>query len=233
MASITSVISFFILLLATYSCSAPIGTSTSEYEYSTGQTIFKHGHANHIHYDDESTDVTHTHQDRSSEEYNSEEVTKRSATLSYPDSSSEEKYPVRSMDDYLMSTMESSTEFNRRAIRPVEFQEEIETSTSYFSESPIEMTTNVELSSSVNSFGKFTGLLHDNQVEEQSTTPEYENVDQTTEEPTTVETQKLTQTVSIIPGKITETKIYANVPTKTSVFIQPVEEKQLSQGQKQ
>ncbi len=67
-------------------------------------------------------------------------------------------------------------------------------------------------------------------MEEQSTTLEYEKLDQTSEEPTTVITQKLTQTVSIIPGRITETKIYANVPSKTSVFIQPVEENQLSQG---
>jgi hypothetical protein len=67
-------------------------------------------------------------------------------------------------------------------------------------------------------------------VEEQSTTLEYENFYQTTEEPTTVKTQTLTETVSIFPGKITETKIYANAPTKTSVFIQPVEENQLSQG---
>jgi len=127
-----------------------------------------------------------------------------------------------------LSTLESSAEFNRRAIRPIESQEEVETSTHVLSENQVEVTTNVEpLSSSIDSFGKFTGLLHDNHPEEQSSTTEHEKIDEESTTQSTVKTQKLIKTVAIIPGKITETKIYVNTPSKTSIVIKPVDEKEL------
>jgi len=90
------------------------------------------------------------------------------------------------------------------------------------------MTTDVQPSSSVDSFVKFTGLLHD----QPSTTFEYETTSQveqefTTELPVTSETA--TKILSIIPGTISETKIVINRPTETPVVIQRVDQKQLSQ----
>jgi len=283
MASITSVISFLVLLLVTYSYCAPFvhqyENSTAEYEYTTGETIVEHGNSFNMHLisDDESTGVPNIHKERSSEEsrdeFTTQGVTIPSSTvedfsfpsstvedLSFPSStvedssfpstteynkersfedssfsSSAEENEKRSLENFLFTTMESSTEFDRRAIRPVQSEEEFETSTPFFHEHQIEMTTDVEPSSSVETFGKYTGLLH----EEESSTPEYEEQSSTSEyeEPTTrssVKSQKLTKTVSIFPGKITETKIYANSPSRTSVVIRPVEEEQqLSQGEKQ
>jgi len=129
----------------------------------------------------------------------------------------------------LYTTLESSTEFNQRAIRPTESEEEVESSTSLDSKN---LNKDAEPSSSVHSFGKYTGLLAD----EQSSTSEYETTDRPNEESTqdsAVQPDRLTKTVSIIPGKITETKIFANAPSRTSVFIQPVSQEQLSQVQNQ
>jgi len=273
MASITSIISFFILLLATFSYSAPVGqeygTSTQDYEYTTNQTIIQHVEPVYMRLvsDDESTVVPVFYKERSSEESNSDEVTTEGVTLSprafedysYPSSteayekntyevssfpSATETNEERSVEDFLYTTLESATNFNRRAIRPVESEEDIESSTVFYSENQMESTTNVEPSSSVDSFGKYTGLLNDEQSStseyeqsstaeyEQSSTAEYEPVDESTIR-LPVKTQRLTKTVSIIPGKITETKIYANLPSKTSVFIQPVQQEQLSQVQNQ
>jgi len=261
MASITSIISFFILLLATFSYSAPVGqeygTSTPEYEYTTNQTVVENVNSVNMRLisDDESTDVPTIQNERSSEESNSDEVTTEGVTFSpravedysYPSSTEtndkrsyeESSFPSatetneeRSVEDFLYTTLESATNFNQRAIRPVESQEEFESSTVFYPENQVELTTNVEPSSSVESFGKSTGLLND----EQSSTSEYEPSSTSEYEPTTrlpVKTQRLTKTVSIIPGRITETKIYANLPSKTSVFIQPVEQEQLSQVQNQ
>jgi len=345
LASITSVISFFILLLATYSYAAPVeheyGTSTAEYEFTSGKTTIEQGHKNKTRpiSDDEFTSVQNIHQQRSVEDTSSEEATKQHVTYpsstvedssfspstetnpkrsiedsssaeknekrgvddsssaekdekrsiedssfvsptdvnekrsvedsssaekkekrgvedsssaekkekqgvedsssaeknekrSVDDSSSAEKSEKRSIEDFLLSTMESSTEFDRRAIRPVESEEEVKTSTSVSSENEVDTTTNVEpLSSSINSFGKITGLLRDNKTEEQSSTNEYETTDRPDEEFTTqsnIKTQKLTKTVAIIPGRITGTKIYAKEPT----VIQSDNEKQSNQGQK-
>jgi len=204
--------------------------------------------------DDESTDVPHIHTDRSAEESNSEEITTsddvtlsprslEDSPTSSSDESNEEKRGLdepnekrsfdepdekRSFDEFSFTTFESSTEFDRRAIRPTESQEEIETSTSFLSENSIETTTNFEPSSSVDSFGKFTGLLHNDETEEISTTPEYQKHDRSSEESTTrlpVKTQRLTKTVSIFPGKITETKIYLNLPTEKPVVTANVEER--------
>jgi len=105
-----------------------------------------------------------------------------------------------------------------------------------------------ESSSSVDSFGKSTGFLRKDESEEKPKKPEYEP---TTPEykPTTpvfkhvrpssqpstrfpVNKQRLTQTETIIPGKITETKIFANAPSQTYIVSEPipVRQSQLSQG---
>jgi hypothetical protein len=146
---------------------------------------------------------------------------------SYP--SSTETYKKRTVEDFLYTTLESSIEFNQRAIRPVQSQEILESSTVY-STNPIKTTTNVKPSSSIDSFGKYTGLLND----KQSISSESQQTDQLSEESTTplpIKTSQLTKTVSIVPGIVTQTKVYNNVPSKSSVFIQPVEQEQLSQGQ--
>jgi len=153
-----------------------------------------------------------------------------SETESSESHSSEES--KRNVEDFLFTTLESSAEFNQRAIRPIESQEELESSTIY-SENQVEITTDVQPLSSADLFGKYTGLLND----QQSSTSEYElTTDQPTEESTTplpIKTQRLTKTVSIIPGKVSQTKVFINSPSKTSVLIQPVEQEQLSQGQSQ
>jgi len=184
--------------------------------------------------DDESTEVPNIHKDRSTEESNSEEMPTHDVT--YPSSTIKDSSfssPIkmsskRTIEDFLMSTMETRTEFDRRAIRPMESREDIETSTHVLSEHQMEMTTNVEPTSSFDSFGKFTGLLPDDHHSKR----EHEMMDQSSEE-STIKTQKLTKPVAIIPGKMTETKTYTNTPMKSSVIIEHDEEKQLSQGQKQ
>jgi len=250
----TSVISFLILLFAAYSYSAPIDfeyvNTTPEYEPMTGKTIVEREepHDMHLMTDDESTSVPIIQKERSSAESNSEEITTESiprSTNKYEDSSYPSTTEInnkREFIDYFNRAAESSTEFNRRAIRPIESQEEIhESSTPIDSDDHMEMNKNIEPSSSVDSFGKFTGLLHDEhssstpEYEQRSSTPEYEEHDHLSEESrpqSPMKTEKLTKTVSIIPGKVTETKIYANMPSKTSVVIKPAEEIQLSQGQK-
>jgi len=119
-----------------------------------------------------------------------------------------------------------------------------------------------ESSSSVDSFGKSTGFLRKDESEEKPKKPEYEpttpeykpttpEYEPTTPEykPTTpgfkhvrpssqpstkvpVNKQRLTQTETIIPGKITETKIFANAPSQTYIVSEPipVRQSQLSQG---
>jgi hypothetical protein len=153
-----------------------------------------------------------------------------SETESSESHSSEES--KRNVEDFLFTTLESSAEFNQRAIRPIESQEELESSTIY-SENQVEITTDVQPLSSADLFGKYTGLLND----QQSSTSEYElTTDLPSEESTTplpIKTQRLTKTVSIIPGKVSQTKVFINSPSKTSVLIQPVEQEQLSQGQSQ
>ncbi len=82
------------------------------------------------------------------------------------------------------------------------------------------------LNKNVRSFGKYTGLLND----DHSSASEYETTDRSSEESTTrlpIKTQQLTKTVSIIPRKVTKTKVFTTVPSKASVMIQPVEEEQL------
>jgi len=227
-----SVISFFILLFVTYSYSAPIEkheTSTTEPGFTTEKMMIEPGKSVNMKLmsDDESIKVPKIHNQRSSEEFNSEEI----PTSTIPDSSipsSTKMSSKRTVEDFLMTTMETSTEFDRRAIRPMESQEDIETSTHILSERQNEKRTNVEPSSSFDSFGKFTGLLPN---EEHPTTPEHEKMDHSSEEPT-VKNPKLTRTVGIIPGKMTETKMYTNTPMKTSAVIEPDKEKPLSQGQK-
>jgi len=106
MASITSVISFLILLLATYSYSAPVKQeyvkSTPTYEFTTGTTIVEHEDSFKMRLisDDESTDVPHIHKDRSAEESNSGEVTTSGDVTLSP----------RSLEDSPTSSSEESNE---------------------------------------------------------------------------------------------------------------------------
>jgi len=147
-----------------------------------------------------------------------DELNEKKRGLDESNEKKRESNEKRSFDEFSFTTLESSTEFDRRAIRPNESQEEIE------------VTTHFEPSSSVDSFGKITGLLHHDETEEIFTTPEYQKHDRSSEESTTrlpVKTQHLTKTVSIFPGKITETKIYLNVPTEKPVVTVNVEEKEL------
>jgi len=273
MTSITSVISFFILLLVTYSYSAPIEqkyeTSTANYKFTSGKTTINEGVKvkKQMMSDDGSTDneAMPTDESGGNEEMPTDEsggneemptdqsggneampvdgsTDNQDGTQGVADpvhsveDPSHPKYPAviyvdqkRSIEDFLLSNLESSDAFERRAIRSGESHEEVETSTSVLSEHQIEITTNVEpLSSSVDSFGKFTGLLHDNKPEEQSSTTEYATTDRTDEKSTTqstVKPQKLTKTIAIIPGIITEKKIYVNTPIKESIVIQPSDEK--------
>jgi len=252
MASITSVISVVVLLLVTYSYSIPVyhvsEFSTPDYEFTTGQTIVSHENIVNMQLvnEDESTVVPSIHTPRSFE-VTTEGFDRPSRTFedssffmtstsAFP-STDEPSVNTRGFNSFF-PTMESSTEFDRRAIRPTESQEEFESSTSVMSENEMENTTEVEQTSSAQSFGKFTGLLPEDQSNETITTPEY---DQTTEESTTEEsttrfpykTQRLTKTVSYIPGKITETKIYSNAPSQTFVVGQRYGQNQLSQVQKQ
>jgi outer membrane biosynthesis protein TonB len=312
MASITSVISFFILLLATYSYSAPVAyeyeNSTPQFEFTTGTTIVEHVTSVNMQLlsDDESTVVPNMGKNQPSVDFNSEEATtsgvhhslhsflqssspsgesnekrsvdelkekrgedepneersadepneessadepnekrsadepkekrgedesnekrtadepkekrgedesneKRSADESKEKRSEDESKEKRGVDGFMYTTMETSTDFNQRAIRPVESQEEFETSTSFYSANHMIFTTDFEPSSSVDSFAKSTGLLHSDQTTEQTSTFEYQpNEESTTRFP--VKTQKFVKTISIIPGKITKTKIYANAP---------------------
>jgi len=265
MASITSVISVVVLLLVTYSYSIPVfhtsEFSTPDYEFTTGQTIVSHENIVNMQLvnEDESTVVPTIQTPRSFNSFMNHEVTTEgfdrpsrtfedssffmTSTPAFP-SKDEPSVDTRGFNHVFPTMVESSTEFDRRAIRPTESQEEVESSTEFESSTPVifehemEETTEVEPSSSAQSFGKFTGLLHDDQSNETITTPEY---DQTTEESTTEEsttrfpykTQRLTKTVSYIPGKITETKIYSNAPSQTFVVGQRYGQNQLSQVQKQ
>jgi len=274
MTSITSVISFFILLLVTYSYSAPIEqqyeTSTANYKFTSGKTTINEGVKvkKQIMFDDGSTDNEAMPIDQSDgnevmpvdgstgNEVMPVDGSTGNEVMPVDDGStgnqdgtqgvadpintfedpSHPKYPAviyvaqkRSIEDFLLSNLESSDAFERRAIRSAESHEEVETSTPVLSEHQIEITTNVEpLSSSVDSFGKFTGLLHDNQPEEQSSTTEYATTDRTDEKSTTqptVKPQELTKTIAIIPGIITEKNIYVNTPIKESIVIQPSDQK--------
>jgi hypothetical protein len=101
------------------------------------------------------------------------------STLDY--SSTHEENDKRSLkDEFSVRALESSAEFNRRAIRPIimettnELKEEIPLITRNLSENNIETTTNIksssEPSSSVDSFGKMTGLLHDSSNDVSTTT---------------------------------------------------------------
>jgi hypothetical protein len=69
------------------------------------------------------------------------------------------------------------------------------------------------------------------------TTPGFKYVRPSVQPPTRfpVNKQRLTQTETIIPGKITETKIFANAPSQTYIVSEPipVRQSQLSQGRPQ
>jgi len=276
MASITSVISFFILLLATYSYSAPIVNeyeiTTPDLEFTTGTTMVEREDAVDMKLvtDDETTVVSHMDKDkkrsstdgsseesktsvdvklssRKVEDSHSEEVTTpidvklatrkvedshseelttaigvklatrkvedshseelttpidvkvSTRTVEEPTSPSDESNEKRSVEDeFMYTTMETSTDFNRRAIKPVESQEEVEKSTPLRTETEVKIIKDFEPSSSSDSFAKSTGLLRDESNEESKT-------------PVPVKTEESIKTRSYIPkGKITP-ELYANI----------------------
>jgi len=256
-----SIISFIVLLLVTYSYSAPIEKKheTSTTVLTTEKMKMEHGipvNMKVMPTHDETTEVPTIHKVRSSEESHSEEMPTHDVTTEVPtihkvrsfeESHSEEMpthdvtYPSstitdssfpsptkmsskRTVEDFLMSTMETRTDFERRAIRPMETREEIDISTHVVYENQMETTKNVEPSSSFDSFSKFTGLLPE-------TTPEPEKMEQSSEE-STVETPKLAKPVPTIPVKMTETKFYTTTSMETPVVMEPHEKKELSQDQK-
>jgi len=281
MASTTSIISLFIVLLAAFCSSVPVDKRpviVSPYpEFTTGKTIIDHGHYVNMQYipDDESTDVPKFHKSRTSDEHDGDEFTTPDhfedhehgshSQRSFDDSASPMMFAsessvhddTRSIDDFLFTTLESSTEFERRTLfsedvskeefttpSKREFEDEFTTPSKRESEDEMEMTTNFpstsygkhgsrpsEPSSSVDSFGKMTGLLHHDESEETLTTPKFEEADHSKEEVP----HRPYQTVAVFPGKITETKIYSNSPFKTNVVISNDQEytKPLSQGGKQ
>jgi hypothetical protein len=135
--------------------------------------------------------------------------------------SEDEAKEKRNVDIFMFTTMETSTDFNGRVIKPIE-SEEGETSTYFHSEHQMKVTKDFEPSSSVDSFAKSTGLLHDDQTEESTSTYIYQHHDQSNEESTTqfpVKTRPFVKTVAIFPSKSTETKIYNNVPKETLTVI--------------
>jgi len=259
MASITSVISLFILLLATYSYSAPV---VHKFEFTTGTTIVEHGSSANMQLvpddestvvpnvgikrssadstelkkkredeptekrsldestekrsedeptekrsadesaekrsEDEPTDKRSTDEsaerrsedeptdkrsadesaekrsedeptdkrstDESAEKRSEDELKKKRSEDELKKRSEDEPTEKRSLDGFTRSISETSADFNRRAIGMVEPQEEMETSTFFHSENQMELTTHFEPSSSVDSFAKSTGFLHDGHV---------------------------------------------------------------------
>jgi hypothetical protein len=124
---------------------------------------------------------------------------------------SHEEHDKRSFkDEFSTTTIETSTEFNRRAVGPMiketpnESYEEVQSTTRELPVNNIETSTNVKPSSSVDSLGKMTRLLHDSSSEESTTTQ------------SSFKTHQMVKNFH---------------PSKTSVVNEPVQ--QLSQGQKQ
>jgi len=135
----------------------------------------------------------------------------------------------------LLATVESTTDFERRAIRPDEGLSEVVLTTPSkveFSEDEVKVTT-VESLSSVDTFGKYTGLLTDDHSKEELTTPKSEKADLSDEEPTSripVKTPQLTRPVSIISGS--SNKVIGKLPeTKIVDEHVPEQQKELSQGE--
>jgi len=297
MASITSVISLFVLLFA-YCYSVPVvpqtGSSTPKYEFTTttttGKTIVNHDNKMNMELvpDKESTDRIHksrtsdknmmvdtttpldmehvTRPTRGSDEF-FDSSSPMTSTYEYSTTENDESHVTRELDDsfyssspmtstyeysttdkhglrgFLPTTMETSTEFQQRAIKSdMEFEGESTTrafpekevesdmkpvrpsfvkSSSY--KRPTKMVTKDESkpepSSSVDSFGRMTGYLDSKRPEDRSTTPVY---DETTPRPF-VKTEEFRKTVSIIPGKVEETKVYSGIPNKTTVVKGDVE----------
>jgi len=124
------------------------------------------------------------------------------------DSVSEDKH-VRGFDDYLYTTMESSSLFNDRAIRG--HQEEKDRDRRVNKDDALEMTKIVESSyvepeTSVDSFGKSTGLLRDLKTEERTRTLKSDDLRPIDER--SVEEPKV-----VVPGKMADL-VYERMPVK-------------------
>jgi len=238
----TSVISLAVLLLATYCYSVPIpppivGVSP-DYVFTTGKTIVDHDNTFNMHYmgDDEVTTPIMKHL-RTIEEPESVEDT----TVDRVGHDDDLSHSSRSVGEGMWPLMETSTEFERRAIGSGIFPLGVELSTmserSFVdNDSEMEMTTSrvvssglykPQSSSSVDTFGKMTGLLPSGLPVEKPTRPEYERHDHSDETPKfehhdhsdeekprlPMKPHEFTQTVSVIPGKTVETKVYDDVPS--------------------
>jgi hypothetical protein len=128
--------------------------------------------------------------------------------------------------------------------------EDMETtiSTEFFSSTPVveyeSFTT--EPSTSGDSFGKFTGLLANDRTQETPTkmssgikfpqTSESEQDDHSKEESKFLEpskiTQRLTETILVVPGKLTETQTFTDARSKSYLMEKP-SQTELTQGEKQ
>lgn len=173
---------------------------------------------------DEMTTEVFTRPPRGSDSKESDEMTTEMFTQS-PRSFSEDTFPSTTeeskkrttVEEFLYTTLESSKQFNQRAIRPVESQEDMESSSPF----PLNKKKSIdeEPASSVQTFGKSTGLLKD------------ETNDQSNEEVT--KTSQFPDTITVIPDQMIETKIYTKSPSNKSVLVEPAEQEQLSQVQDQ
>jgi hypothetical protein len=271
MSSKTSILSLFVLVLATCCYSLPVEDQfhsstlpTPIHEYSTGITIVEHAVNVNMRLitPEESSDIPNIHSEHKYGEHHSEYMP--TDEVSRPSRLSEEisstfttqspssvhlTHDERSFNDFSFTTMESKTQFNERSINGpgLNWEEETIQSERYFpdQERQLEMTTVVseprEFTTSADSFGKFTGLLTDDHKEKRTpsmyfapltTTIKFEKEDQSVEE-TSSKPEQLVKTFSLIPGEITETKIFDNEASKAYFMRQPEQQQQLSQGQKQ
>jgi hypothetical protein len=292
MASITSVISFFVLL-ATFCNSLPVENQfksttapTTHFEFTTGKTIVDNEDkiTMHLLSDEESTGVPKILPPRVYDEHEHYEYTTPAHSELHDDFSR----PPRMMNDILFTTesplsdltrhesytddfldtttLESGLHFERKPFeikntQPKEKQskrmgrvyadtEDMETtiSTEFFSSTPVveyeSFTT--EPSTSGDSFGRFTGLLANDRTQETPTkmssgikfpqTSESEQDDHSKEESKFLEpskiTQRLTKTILVVPGKLTETQTFTDARSKSYLMEKP-SQTELTQGEKQ
>jgi len=264
-------ISLFVLVLATCCYSLPVQdqfqSSTPVQEFSTGVTIVEHPVKVNMRLisPEESNDIPSYHSEHKYGEHDSEhmptdEVSRPTRLTEEMSSKFTTQSPLshheRSLNEF--TTIESKTDFEERSVNSFPGQEhslELTTiveplASTSFDFHPRELTTSVEslpreFSTSADSFGKFTGLLNNDETTEESRfeqTTEEMKVEQSTAakqddssiEETTEKPQHLVKTISVIPGKITETQIFGNEASKAYFMRQPEQQQQqLTQGQKQ
>jgi len=271
MASITSVISFFILL-ATFCYSLPIEDQfhtstipTTKIQFTTDKTIVDDANVNmRLISDEEATDIPKIQFENTTPKDVSRLSRLNEDFLDTSSSSDLTQHNERFEDDFLATTMETSIQFEQRTIRgdhhKLNEEEEkefttVETIHNQHEVDAIEMTTVVEPfsttlsveyksytyepSTSSDSFGKYTGLLIDDDDETTKSSDheihsaEHED-DHSSEESKSEmlsKNQEITKTIAIIPGKVTRTEIFTEISNK-SFNMKQDEQKQLTQGEK-